>query len=727
MDVTAEQWQIISGLLDEALDLPSSARESWFASLHGTRAEYRLELRRLLDRHAEIETSDFLMTMPQLGAASIDAQHPMGIGTLVGPYVIEAEAGRGGMGIVYRARRSDGTVKRAVALKLLHSPFASSELIARFARERDILAGLTHPHIARLYDAGVAQSGQPYIALEYVEGLPLAVFCDAQRMPVASRLTLMLQVLHAVQFAHANLVIHRDLKPSNILVCTNGQVHLLDFGIAKPIPQAGDHDPELTQRGVRVLTPEYASPEQIRGDAVSTATDIYSLGVLFYELLCGVRPYRPGRATVAALEESILFADPVRPSQASFSETEAVSRSTTIRSLGRTLAGDLDCIVLKAIRKNSHDRYATADAFAQDIERFLRGAPVVAQPDSWRYRTRKILRRNALAAAASLVVAVSLAAGLAVALWQAQRANEEAHIARAVQSFMREVFEANSKASANPLRAQQTTARELLDIGTSTIDTALADLPRGKLEVLATFASMYHDLGLDEKALALQQRRVALARQVYGDRDRHVAEALRDMSLIVSDTSHSKERLAILTEALGILDRSGDRTSVLRANVLGDLAQYYSEFNLTEALRYAHESRALLQGTPPSEDMQEAFVMEGTVLNEMARFREAEPLLLQAVSVSKRAFGDPNPHLAHIYTYLGERDIFSRIFPVQSERIAIPSRWPTIFWAPLMSTRCRSSRGSACFWQEQHETARRWTCCAMRTTMQRQSCQRTTQ
>jgi len=662
MDITAENWRILSGLLDDALDLPPDARESWLGSLRGPQLELRDELRRLLERYAAIETSDFLQTMPKVAAEPGIAAKLLGPGSRIGPYLIEGELGRGGMGIVYRARRADGVIKRTIALKLLHAPGASGELIARFARERDILAGLTHQHIARLYDAGLAESGQPYIALEYVEGLPLAAYCDSRQLSIRARLALLLQVLHAVQFAHASLVIHRDLKPSNILVTADGEVRLLDFGIAKLIQPSDSKATEVTRLGTRVLTPEYASPEQIRGDAVSTATDIYSLGVLFYELLCGSRPYRPKRATVAALEEAILSVDPVRPSHAPIVPADAAARAMTIRSLRRTLGGDLDSIALRALKKTPADRYPTADAFAQDIERFLRGEPVTAQPDRTWYRARKFLKRNALAVAISLLVGAALAAGLVIALWQAQRAGEEARVARNVQTFLQDVFGANSKENANPLKAQQTTARELLDIGSSKIDSALADSPRAKLEVLSTLGSIYHDLGLDDKAAALLQKRVDLARQRYGPNDVRLAAALRDLSLVLPDSSRVQDRLAIMTEALAILDRAGDHSSVLRANVLGDLAQHYSEFDLAKALLYAQASSELMKNQPPSEDLQEALVLEGVVLNQMSRFGEAEPVLARAVSVSKQAFGDPNPHLSHIYGYLAEARYFLQDF-----------------------------------------------------------------
>src|SRR3984893_4611078 len=282
MRITAEQWSVLSQLFDEAWEWHQETRESWLESLSQLDAVLKGEWRSLLERHALIETSDFLDTLPKFSpaeAAAADAAESTALsaGTIIGPYVIEQEIGRGGMGVVWRAQRADGLVKRAVALKLLHAGFYSSELLARFARERDILAALTHPHIARLYDAGFTAAGQPFLALEFVEGVALTEYCDRKRLDVTARVQLMLQVLTAVQYAHGQLVVHRDLKPSNILVTANGQVQLLDFGIAKLLAEEPGGATELTRLGGRALTPEYASPEQVTGKPLTIATDIYSL------------------------------------------------------------------------------------------------------------------------------------------------------------------------------------------------------------------------------------------------------------------------------------------------------------------------------------------------------------------------------------------------------------------------------------------------------------------
>ncbi|MBS0374776.1 MAG: serine/threonine protein kinase [Proteobacteria bacterium] len=660
MLIGAEQWPALSRLLDEALGLGPVERGRFLEALPAEARALAPELRRLLECHARAETSDFLgelrLELPL--AMRLEAPAPLGAGATVGPYTIEAEAGRGGMGVVYRARRSDGLLKRPVALKLLHATRYDAASLARFARERDILAGLVHPGIARLYDAGTTAAQQPYLALEYVEGTPLGRYCDDRQLGIEARLALFAQVLAAVQYAHANLVVHRDLKPSNILVTAAGEVRLLDFGIAKLV--AGRDGPEAapTEVGGRALTPDYASPEQVRGETVSIASDVYSLGVVLYELLSGRRPYAPVRRSAGALEEAIAAGEPVPLGAAAVGEAEAAARGTSPAALRRVLRGDLEPILGKALRAEPAERYATVDAFAEDLARYRRGEAVRARPEGrWR-RSARFLRRYRVAVGVTLAVVAALAAGLTVALWQARRANEEARVARAVQGFLQDVFGANSKAQSNPARAQATTARELLDAGAAKVGTALADSPEAQIEVLETLGAMYHDLGLDERAVDLLTTRVALARRVYGPNDTRLAQALRDLSLSLEDTNRVQQRPAVLAEALAILDRAGDTRSALRANVLGDLAQLALESDLAKALAYAHASRLLMEGRPPSQDVQEALVMEGTVLNALGRYAEGEGLLARAVEVSKRAFGDPNPHLPHVEIYLAEARYF---------------------------------------------------------------------
>jgi serine/threonine protein kinase len=409
--IDSETWSALSRLLDEALDIPIHRLERWLDTLPPRDAPHRAQLRELLKQRVLAQTGDFLLTLPkvaQASAASTCRGHTPG--TNVGPYVLQHEIGRGGMGAVWRARRSDGASRRPVALKLPHVGEQGQELNDGFARERDILAELSHPNIARLDDAGVSESGQPFLALEYVPGRPLTDYCDEHRLDICARLRLLLQVLRAVQHAHRHLVIHRDLKPTNILVTPQGHAMLLDFGIAKLIPDDAADSGGRTRLQGAALTPEYASPEQIAGKPASTASDIYSLGVLLFELLTGERPYQLTRTTRTALEEAILHEEPRRPSATVCGTAAAAARATSVRNLSRSLRGDLDSIALKALRKNPAERYRSADALSKDIERYLGREPVsVRANDSW-YRLRKFVSRRAWRGAAA--VRHCLAAGV---------------------------------------------------------------------------------------------------------------------------------------------------------------------------------------------------------------------------------------------------------------------------------------------------------------------------
>jgi len=415
-DLTQQELETLAGLLEEALEVSAEHHEAWLEQLAEPYARLRPTLRDLLKRHRRSETDDFLNTLPKFsdwnGVAAVQQlDNTLQHGAVIAGYRLMREIGTGGMSSVWLAERSDG-VKRRVALKL---PFVHRHrpgYAERFVRERDILAALTHPHIARLYDAGISSQGQPFLAMEFVEGTSIIEHCDAKRMGVRERLRLFMQVLEAVQYAHSHLVIHRDIKPSNILVTARDEVALLDFGIAKLVVDGLAKETELTQLGGRALTPSYASPEQIAGDPLTTASDTYSLGVVLYELLIGALPYKIGRDSRLALEEAILAVEPPRLSQMAGDATCAANRGASVSKLTSTLKGDLDTIALKALKKSAAQRYLTAQAFAEDIERYLADQPVLAQPDGAVYRIGKFFRRNKLMVGVTGSIAATLVVGL---------------------------------------------------------------------------------------------------------------------------------------------------------------------------------------------------------------------------------------------------------------------------------------------------------------------------
>jgi serine/threonine protein kinase len=413
VQLSKDQFAVLSELLDEGLDLPEASRGSWVAGLSEPFAGAKAILRKMLAYEAGGEAQDFLNTLPKFPAPGDAAPdpHETGLqpGARIGVYILIREIGQGGMSTVWLARRTDELVKRPVALKLPHLHLQSARFAERFARERDILANLTHPHIAHLYDAGITSEGQPFLAMEFVAGEPLTQYCTAHQLGIVERLQLFLQVLEAVDYAHAQGVIHRDLKPSNILVREGGEVVLLDFGIAKLLVDGQSEQTELTLHAGAALTPHYASPEQIRGDSLGPATDVYSLGVLLYELLSGQRPYELTGSTRRALEEAILSTDPRRPSEVATQRSR--TGETAPRELVRNrLRGDLDIIVLKALKKPSAERYLTAAAFAEDLRRYLRGDTVSARPDTFWYRLTKRARRHRPALQGAAVAGLAIAA-----------------------------------------------------------------------------------------------------------------------------------------------------------------------------------------------------------------------------------------------------------------------------------------------------------------------------
>ena len=602
MEISAATWSTLSKLLDEALDLEPAARATWLEGLKVTQPSLAPSVLRLLEAHASSETADVLARLPTLTAATSAARlTSLAAGDHIGPYRLKRELGTGGMADVWLAERADGAFARDVALKLPMIHRLRRDLAVRFARERDILAKLEHPNIARLYDAGVTADGLPYLAMEYVDGRPITEYCDAQHLDISARLKLFSQVLAAVQYAHASLVIHRDIKPSNILVTAGGDVRLLDFGIAKLLADDDTaHETQLTQLSGRALTPDYASPEQIKGEPLTIATDVYSLGVVLFELLVGSRPYRLKVQSVAQLEQAIIDAEPQRPSSATTAES-AARRSTTPSRLARALTGDLDTIVLKTLAKPPAQRYSTVAELAQDLSSHLTGLPVSAQPASWRYRARKFVLRNRLAVGAGATISTILIASTVVSLWQARVAREQTTVAeqqakraQAVQRFLLDLFNTNTDAQADPVKARQMTARELLDAGAARVQ-QLSDVPEVQEEVLATLTDMYRALGLAHKEAEIERQRVDLRRRIYGANDPRVAEALILQAQKLRTTEDQPLAASLLAQAQEILDKSPKAAPSVRAALLTELARDEMYTAVTRMRSHAGEAVKQLQ------------------------------------------------------------------------------------------------------------------------------------
>jgi serine/threonine protein kinase len=424
--LSPDQWQVLSPHLDEALGMTDEDRSIWLSSLRTENPTLANQLEILLQEHRVLSEKGFLEKR------SMELPGEPGLaGQTLGVYTLVSQIGHGGMGTVWLAERNDGRFERRVAVKFLNIALMGKGGEERFKREGRILGRLRHPHIAELIDAGVSQAGQPYLVLEYLEGDHIDRYCDQRRLDVGARVRLFLDVLQGVAQAHANLIVHRDLKPPNILVRTDGQAKLLDFGIAKLLEGEGQTGASpLTLEGGRAMTPEYAAPEQLKGEAVTTATDVYALGVLLYVLLTGQHPAGADPRTPAALVKAILDTEPTRPSDivdptrknGETSATNASRRATTPDKLNRLLRGDLDTIVAKALKKEPAERYSSVTALADDLRRYLRNEPISARPDTLAYRGTKFVRRHRAAVALATLAFVGTAAGVAGTLVQAGKA-----------------------------------------------------------------------------------------------------------------------------------------------------------------------------------------------------------------------------------------------------------------------------------------------------------------
>jgi serine/threonine protein kinase len=529
----AATWARLSPLLDAALDLPPPERTAWLATLQASAPEDVAALQALLERHEAAGRADFLK-----GSAHTVAPAPAA-GHRLGSWTIEAPLGEGGMASVWLARRSDGRHDGRAAIKLMHGRLHGTQATQRFEREGRILARLEHPHIARLLDAGVAsdgEGGQPYLVLELVRGQPIDRWCDERQLSVDARLALFADVLAAVAHAHTHGVIHRDLKPANILVDESGAVKLLDFGIAKLLDDEaaardGSTPSAITHEGVRALTPEYASPEQLRGDGVTTATDVYALGVLLYQLLSGRHPTAHEGGSAADLMRSTLNTEPPRLSRAAAlapydsrshpasaaADGAAALRSTAAPRLRRALEGDLDNILARALRKAPAERYPTVVAFADDLRRHRHHEPVQARPDTLAYRSAKFVRRHRGAVAAGALVSLAVVAGVVGTATQARRAQEQAQRAdREKQHALVDLGHAEALSTTlavllGTVADKSFTPAQLLQRAEAMTDTEYAAEAGTRAYLQTQLSKLWGELGNNERALDLARKAQASA------------------------------------------------------------------------------------------------------------------------------------------------------------------------------------------------------------------------
>jgi serine/threonine-protein kinase len=606
----ARRFHRLSELLDEVLDLAPAEREAVLDRIGAEDAALREELVALLRADAREQP---LLDVPLSGPMPSLPEE----GSRIGPFRLIRRLGSGGMGEVWLAERADGVFSQTVALKLIRPGFDSVLVRERFRRERQILAGLAHPHIARLLDGGVTPTGQPWFALEYVEGSPINERVAAQ--PQAQRLRLFVAVCRAVQFAHAQLVVHRDLKPGNILVDADGAPKLLDFGIATLLESASGSggNTVLTELGGTSATPQYAAPEQLEGGAITTATDVYSLGLVLYEMLTGARAERTADGA------------------------HKPAAGTGDRAM-RMLRGDLDTIVQRALAVEPARRYASAEAFADDVERYLAGLPVRARRDSVGYRTGKFLRRHWFGVAAAATLFVALAGGLGVALWQAHIARAEASRAEAVRGFLTDLFESN-----DPDRTQgaEVTASELLDRGVERINAALGDQPLVRADLTQTLGEVALKVGLLEQAGRLSDEAIALraTRLDEDDPDRIASKRLR--GAVLTALRRYDEAIPELTAVrkLSIARFGADSAQAASASTaLGQTLVFNGQYDEASV---AYDAASAFYDAHPGPYTQERGTLLGAyadLRNQQSEFAAAERYAREALTVLRALPGERN-------------------------------------------------------------------------------------
>jgi serine/threonine-protein kinase len=654
---TPSRWDEVERVFAAALEIPADRRESFLASAFAPDDALRAELRSLLAAHAQLNGDlpnaaflaglDAARAAALLGGVSGAARWE---GRTLGAYRIVREAGRGGMATVYLAERADDVYRKQVAIKIVRQGLFGERNLRRFREERQILALLEHPHIARLLDGGISPDGLPYLVMEYVEGMRIDRYVEGRALAIEERLALFTQVCRAVQFAHGNLVVHRDLKPSNILVTTLGEVKLLDFGIAKLL--TSEPEPGLTGTGVRPMTLEYASPEQVRGDAVTIACDIHALGVLLYELLTGVHPYRRTADTPAhALEQAILEKEPQRPS-ALLSGPRA-----------RRLRGDLDTIVLKAMRKEPERRYATADQLAADVRRYLDRMPITARPDTWPYRTQKFVRRHRAGVTTVAGFMVLLIAFSGVTTATAKRAEGERMKAAQTAAFLSDLFSISDPSIA---RGQTITARELLDRGAARIERELARQPDVRAQLLNSIGTAYSGLGLYAQARSLLEEAVVLRRGANNHATPELAESLHQLAYLLREQGEFAAAEPLFRESLGMrraLFSEGHASIVESLNGLAFLLRGRGDFAASEALYREALGLARAVRDPASRLLAESIQGLASALFGLGKHQEAEPLYREAVTLQLQLLGADHPstmavryNQARNYQYLGDFD-----------------------------------------------------------------------
>ncbi len=702
--LSAERWRAVSPYLDEALEIATEQRAAWLASIGARDAALAADLRMLLGEHDAVNESHFLERAVPLtrtpAAASLAGQ-------VLGAYRLVSLIGQGGMGSVWLAERCDGRFEGRAAVKLLNIALMGRAGEERFRREGNILARVTHPHIAHLIDAGVSPTAQPYLVLEHVEGQTIDRYCDDRALGIEARIRLFLDVLEAVAHAHANLIVHRDIKPANVLVSKDGQVKLLDFGIAKLLEDdsswgggSAAEPSALTREAGAALTPEYAAPEQLAGGLVTTATDVYALGVLLYVLISGQHPAGTAVRSPATLIRAIVETEPRRVSDAVISQAappEALTRhaahcGTTSARLRRTLRGDLDTIVAKALKKNAPERYTSVTALADDLRRYLRHEPISARPDTLRYRTARFVQRHVRGVVTSVVVMLLLGGSTAFytirLATERDRAQREAAKAAKVSDLLTGLLTGADPYAPQPMR--EPTVRGLLDDGTAQVQRELAGQPELQAEILTVMGRIYRRLGVLDKAQPLLEQALASGRTAYGPEHVRLAQTLHDLGTLLADKGDYTAAARSLERALDMRRQLLGEEHADVAVTLSELGRVYQDLGSNQrAEPLQREALRIRRKVLGAEHRETAVSLSdlASVLRLNGDLSGAESLLRQSLELNRKARGDDHPNtamtlhdLALIAEARGDRPYAESLLrqALAMQRMALGDRHPVV-------------------------------------------------
>jgi serine/threonine-protein kinase len=632
-----QRWSRLNEILERAVGLDGAARETYLVEVCGSDTELRHEIDRLLAYDSD-RTGDLRDAVRAAAGRFIDEQDNALAGQRIGAWRVVSKIADGGMGSVVLAERADGGFEQQVAIKLLPRHLMAREANARFAEERRILASLEHPNVARLIDGGTLDDGVPWIAMEYVDGVSIDRWCDAEALSHRARIELVLQVCDAVGFAHRKLVIHRDIKPSNILVGADGIPKLLDFGIAKLVASDEGAAQEVTRAGMRALTPLYASPEQIEGQPITTAADVYGLGLLLYRLLTGRLPYVSSSTKPRDIERAILDATPERASRAVMTHAADTQAATGVdhhrwaRQQQRALRGDLDLILATALRKEPERRYESVSAFAGDLRNYLAKLPIRARGDSVAYRIRKFVERNKLPVG---LAAVFVSAAIGLTWYYTERLKVERATAEQTAAFLTELFEAPDPYLR---RESPLTVAELLDRGAAQAESDAELTPVVRARLLTTMGAVYDNLGRIEDSARITETALQLIEAARPSNHVDVAATLQTLGTVRIRQGRYDEAVELLNRSLGIRERQDGPQSLpvaavadrlYRAHYLGDDTRAMLDF-----AERAYDIRAAL--LPPDDPQQVTAASNlGMAHWHVGNTQQAEAMMTRAIEVSR--------------------------------------------------------------------------------------------